>query len=454
MLVARVIGLSTFTALMLVGANEAVACSCPPIGPPCQNVFHVDAVFAGTVQTITALPDDGPPLRPGELRLPPGYRVEFTAVVPYRGARASGLSVITSGSGASCGYAFKQGERYLVYAHRTPDGRFVAGSCSRTRPLGDAGDDLRFLQTLSATSDPQARVYGTVTHWERDLATGQAREHGPVPDVLVHVRGLGKAFDAWTDTRGRYEIKLPPGKYDVSALPPAGFSLQHLQQSIELREAQACFVANFAVRFDGRIRGLIRLSSGEPAAGVPVQAMAAEDVGKAGNIQTLRTSSDSGGRFEFADVSPGRYVVGVDLTRRMDADVIFPTTLHPGTPDAAVATVIQIDGGQHRDLEPIVLPPARRTYRLTGVVAFQDGTPASGAFISLVDGTATWRQVAAAIKTQVDGTFAFLVHEGLGYVARATYWDEAQRNQITGTVGPFVVTRDTGPLKVVLSAAR
>lgn len=456
MRVARLLtGFATLTALTLAPAHDAWACSCPSSGPPCQNAFQVDAVFVGTVRSISALPDDGPPLRPGEARIPRALRVEFVDVLAFRGVQGVAISILTAGSGPACGYAFKQGERYLVYASRAADGTgLVTGICSRTRLLADAGDDLSFLQALSVPSQTRARVYGTITHWERDLATGEPREHGPVPDVLVTVHGLGSAFDAWTDARGRYEVTAPPGKYQVTAFPPPGFSARHLQQTIELRDARACFVADFGVQFDGRIRGVVRQSSGEPAAGVSVEVMAAESVGKTGNIQTLRALSDAGGSFEFTEMSPGRYVVGVDLTRRMDAQVVFPATFHPGTTDAALATVVQLDGGQHRQLDPMTLPPARRPYRLTGTVVFDDGSPASGAFISLRDGSATWRQVAVGIKTDFDGSFSFVVHQGLSYIAQASYWDEAERMQVSGSVGPFVVSGDTGPLKVVLSPRR
>lgn len=456
MRVARLLtGFATLTALTLAPAHDAWACSCPSSGPPCQNAFQVDAVFVGTVRSISALPDDGPPLRPGEARIPRALRVEFVDVLAFRGVQGVAISILTAGSGPACGYAFKQGERYLVYASRAADGTgLVTGICSRTRLLADAGDDLSFLQALSVPSQTRARVYGTITHWERDLATGEPREHGPVPDVLVTVHGLGSAFDAWTDARGRYEVTAPPGKYQVTAFPPPAFSARHLQQTIELRDARACFVADFGVQFDGRIRGVVRQSSGEPAAGVSVEVMAAESVGKTGNIQTLRALSDAGGSFEFTEMSPGRYVVGVDLTRRMDAQVVFPATFHPGTTDAALATVVQLDGGQHRQLDPMTLPPARRPYRLTGTVVFDDGSPASGAFISLRDGSATWRQVAVGIKTDFDGSFSFVVHQGLSYIAQASYWDEAERMQVSGSVGPFVVSGDTGPLKVVLSPRR
>ncbi len=448
------IGLTTLAGLMLGPAGDALACSCLSPGSPCQSAFQVDAVFAGTVRSISVA-DDGSPLRPADAQIPGALQVEFEGVVPFRGIQASTVSVATAGSGAACGYAFKQGERYLVYARRNSAGTgWVTGICSRTRLLADAGDDLQFLQTLSAPGNSLARVYGTISQWERNLATGEVRGYGPVADVLVTVRSPGHAFDALTDARGRYEIAVPPGKYEVTALPPAGVSARHLQQTIELRDRRACFAADFSVQFDGRIRGVVRQSSGEPAEGVSVEVMAADAAGKTGNIQTLRASSDAGGSFEFVEVPPGRYVVGVDLIRRMSGEILFPTTFHPGTPDAALATVVQLDGGEQRWLEPMTLPPARHSYRLTGTVVFEDNRPAAGVIISLQDGSATWRQVSTAVKADIDGTFSFVVHEGLGYFVQASHWDEAQRKQVRGTFGPFVVTGDTGPAKVVLSAVR
>jgi hypothetical protein len=449
------IGVTTLTVVILTPAADVLACSCPSSGPPCQNAFQVDAVFAGTVRSISALPDDGPPLRPGEARIPLAVRVDFAAVMTFRGIPAPTVSVVTPGSGPACGYEFKQGERYLVYASRAADGTgLVTGICSRTRPLAAADDDLRFLQRLSAPRETCARIYGTFTHWEQDLATGQPREYGPVPDVLVTVRGPGSAFDAWTDARGRYEVTVPPGTYEVSASPPPGFSTQYLQQAVELRDVRACAVADFGIRFDGRITGSLRQSSNEPAEGISVEVMAADAVGKPGNIQTLRVATDAGGRFEFTEVPPGRYVIGVDLTRTMNTGISFPMTFHPGTANAALATVVQINGGQQHDLEPMTLPQPRRQYRLTGTVVLEDGTPAPGRSVSLWDGGATWRQVAVGIQTDFDGTFSFVVHEGLSYVVRASHWDQAQRKSVSGTVGPVVVTGDTGPLKVLLSAGR
>jgi hypothetical protein len=132
------------TMLTLASAKDVSACECASGGPPCQNTFQVDVVFAGTVRSIVPLPEDEPPLRPGEMQIPQTVRVEFDTVVPFRGLQVSNVTVLTAGSGAACGYGFKPGDRYLVYANRKGT-ELVTGICSRTRPLADAAEDLLFL---------------------------------------------------------------------------------------------------------------------------------------------------------------------------------------------------------------------------------------------------------------------------------------------------------------------
>jgi hypothetical protein len=441
--------LLALVALSFVPWTDASACSCAPSGAPCQNTFQTDAVFSGTVRSITEIPADGPPLRPNEMRFPRGFRVEFDIISAYRGIEGSTTTILTAGSGPACGYSFKQGERYLVYAYRR-DGDLVTGICSRTGLLAQAGDDIRFLETLSLPGT-SARLYGTVRHWEQDLATGQPQDHGSMRDVHVRALGATSAFDARTDASGAYEIALPPGKYEVAVLPPAGYSERYLTQTVELRDARACFAADFGVRFDGRIRGIVRQSSGEPAAGISVDVMAAQDVVKTGYTHTAVAVTDAEGRFEFLEVSPGRYVVGVDLTRKMSPKVVFPTTFHPGTPDPARATIVELTGGQHRELQPMMLPAARREYRIAGTVFFEDGKPAPRAFIAMRDASRLWQQVAIGTETAADGTFSFVAHEGLDYVVNTTYWDEARRQQLVGTSAPLVITGDVTGLKLMLS---
>lgn len=48
--------LPALTFLLAAGVGDASACSCQPSGPPCQNYFQSDAVFIGTVRSITPAP--------------------------------------------------------------------------------------------------------------------------------------------------------------------------------------------------------------------------------------------------------------------------------------------------------------------------------------------------------------------------------------------------------------
>ena len=405
-------GFATLTGLLFAPVGTALACSCADPGPSCQNTFQVDAVFTGTVLSITALPDDGPPLRPGEARMPRSLRVELSIGEAFRGIQGSTVSLTTAGSGPACGYNFKQGERYLVYAYRAKDSdELVTGICTRTRPIADASEDLEFLQTLSSPT-AGARLYGTVTHHERNLTGEPAQDYGAVPNLLVTARSRAVVSTARTDAQGRYEMTVPPGKYQVALESLQGFSTNGLNRTVELRDARACSMANFGVHFNGRIKGVVHLASGDPGTGVLVEAIAAERVGGKGLIETLRTTTG---------------------------------------PDPALATIVHLEGGYQLDLDPMTLPPARRSFQLTGTVFFADGRPAPLARISLQDGTATWRQVAMGTNTTMDGAFTFVVHEGLSYNVSASYWDQAERRQVRATVGPIVVTGDIGPVKVVLS---
>jgi hypothetical protein len=125
-LVRLLIGL---TVLTLTSTSDALACSCSSSGPPCQNTFQVDVVFAGTVRTIVPLPEDGPPLRPGEMRIPKTVRVQFDTVVPFRGLQVSNAGIKTGPNG-TFDFLVHEGLSYLARASFWDEGqrKQVAGT--------------------------------------------------------------------------------------------------------------------------------------------------------------------------------------------------------------------------------------------------------------------------------------------------------------------------------------
>jgi hypothetical protein len=424
-------------------ATDAGACSCALSGPPCEAYFQVDAVFVGEAQTITTV--DGPAGRPYQQRL-----ITFATRRALRGVDTPTVRVITGMGGGDCGYNFTIGEQYLVYAYRSKDGAELStGICTRTRPLSQAVDDLRYFDELPVPRT-SGHVFGIVTHSERDFQADRIIHHGGVPGVHVLLRGGTASADAQTDDQGRYDIGgMPPGSYQLQVVPPAEFSSRYLQRPIELR-GRGCAAADFGLHYDGRISGVLLTVDNQPAAGVTVEALPAPQPSRA--AEPLRAKTDSGGEFEFTDVPPGKYAVGVSLQRAMEPDVLFPKMFYPGSSSENDAATIEVSEGTRHRLDPLKLPPARPTRELTGVVVWPDGRPVADAWVELTDGNPNGRSVRETVRTDAAGQFTVAVHDGLTYGVRAIWSipNDPQFRQLTATTPPFSASPELAPVKLVL----
>lgn len=158
-------GAATLAAAMLSFPTAAAACSCAPSGPPCQAYFSTDAVFVATVQSITTRERPAGD-RPFERRL-----VRLAIDGPSRGVTGTSVDVWTGTGGGDCGFGFKEGLRYVVYAYRQADGTLSTGICSRTA-LSAAGsfkirafDRLTYIVQADVTipRPPSRQARGSVT---------------------------------------------------------------------------------------------------------------------------------------------------------------------------------------------------------------------------------------------------------------------------------------------------
>ncbi|HZN26160.1 MAG TPA: carboxypeptidase-like regulatory domain-containing protein [Burkholderiales bacterium] len=170
--------------------------------------------------------------------------MEFADVQSADGRKQPAVSVLTPDNDGECGYAFRTGERYVVYANRTDGGNDLRVlSCSRTQTLASASADLQYFHTLSTRSEG-SHVYGTIVRPQTDPATG-ATQLAPISGASLTLRGPRGKFDTKTGTDGRYDVfAIPPGKYELTAAAPGVIGA--MQQSFELRHSHACFVADFA----------------------------------------------------------------------------------------------------------------------------------------------------------------------------------------------------------------
>jgi len=294
---------------VVVRAEDARACSCGSAGvPPCEAAWRADAVFAGTVRSIEQVDQlDGSP-----------YRSNLVTIEIERGfinASPGTIQVATGTGGGDCGYRFVSGRRYLVYAWRTESGRLSTGSCSRTRPLEEAGEDVAYLATV-AQSPAGARVYGRVKHWQRDPFEAQTVDYGPLENVTLNLRGTAFSRDVTTDRDGRYEVSgLPAGTMTLTLIPPAGFDNDSLEETIEILDLHACTVRDFQLSYVAHASGVVVDATGRPLPDVSVDAVAAELAAHQPPPYQRPARSDARGRFVFDDLPPGLYVFGVNLTK-------------------------------------------------------------------------------------------------------------------------------------------
>ncbi len=123
-----------------------------------------------------------------------------------------------------CGYNFQTGETYLVYANTEESSDYMfTGSCTRTRRLSDAGDDLAYLFFYKQDRERSSRLEGfTTTDVQAQFDFDPLRQprsiRSPVTDVVVELRADGLRRYAQPDTSGKFYFDgLAGGDYQVSA---------------------------------------------------------------------------------------------------------------------------------------------------------------------------------------------------------------------------------------------
>lgn len=125
--------------------TTSFACTCLPSENATKELGISAAVFSGKVLEV----------RRNQQETGVFTRVEAVIEVEriWKGVEKRTISVFTSNQSSACGYGFKKGESYLVYASKDAEGRLITSICSRTRRMKDAGDDLKELGEGKAVAE-------------------------------------------------------------------------------------------------------------------------------------------------------------------------------------------------------------------------------------------------------------------------------------------------------------
>jgi hypothetical protein len=309
--------------------------------------------------------------------------VTLNARQSWKGVDPGVVEVVTSGTGASCGYDFKIGRRYLVFATGGGgDGRLNVSLCSFTREFDGRGESADFLASLGAP-ETGGRVFGSIQANYRSFEPrGDGMTRVPI-ELEVRLTGDGRTVSTKT-SGGRYSFaRLPAGAYEVEIVMPDGYSTWRSTQPAEIPSARACAEVDFYLAPAGRIAGMLASKTGAAISEVEVQVTGADTPLHQSYLPFVSARSDARGHFEVRDLPPGRYVIGINLRDLPNQWTAYPRIMYPGGDEPP--SVIDLSLGQAADLGQWLLPPPLAGIKLPGVITWRDGTPAAGVYVSLWD---------------------------------------------------------------------
>lgn len=394
MLIRKICGFAVLSLLILLtGAYEADACSCKqsrtPDGTfePCGPYWNSETVFTGLAEKL-AIDENG------------GMTVVFAVEKSIRGAGGEKIEIHTNEDTAGCGYPFKEGERYFVYARRAENGKLRVSLCSPTVLLKDAEKDLAYVKEIEA-GKLGTRLFGQI-YEDRQPTVKDKRTFEPLAGVEVTITGKKKKFRTVTDEKGFYLFReLPPDVYRVTAKFPEGVReivawgdvKEHLA-GIN-KEGVRCRGEDFTVTRQGSISGrVVDFPVGEiknPWNSEPQPRMSLFPLDENENFIPYRAVEERWAyrdkyEFYFPVVPAGKYLLLINPNNCPYPNNGIPTMFYPGADERSGAKIITVREGEQLVLEDFRSRPMLRERWISGAAFFADETPAAGVTVRLLDG--------------------------------------------------------------------
>ena len=421
----------------------AYACSCAGGALPCDVAWGADAVFVGHVISIETTLVAGTPFAGG------GKRVELAVVEAFRGLQLSQVTLDTGNT--SCDVSFAMGQSYLVYAHRLPNGQLSTSVCARTRPVGQASEDLRYLRSL-ATMNPRrpARVDGVVQLFEWPAPAGGWK---PWPRLVVTANGNGRTATTRTNERGEFRLNgLSVGTYELRARAPDGY--RAVERTIEVHDPRGCGTVPLYVEHDARVSGRVVDARDGAIGRLPLALLPADSFSLRPNAVTVQAWTKPDGTFELERVQPGNYLLGFGSIRSVDGRPTMVGALHPGVQSQSAATQIAVVARARVRLGDFVVPESITLAPVAGIVVDEAGSPVRGARVVLRQDVEGGNRVGPPAVTGEDGRFGFSLIDGASYLVHVTRYlgDERRPTGTQISMVPFTVAPSTPLVTVVMKA--
>ena len=400
----------TALAILFLYPRLTLACSCGGTISVCDAFQSAHAVFVGSVtrveNEVVKIEDDDF----SYTRQTAYVEVEES----FKGA--SQPEFVFRGHGTSCDLEYKEGERWLFYAHYNKDDKtWSVAACGRSALIDRAAGDLLYLRGLPASAQT-TRIAGQL--WTSDSK--------PLAGVKVKVTGHRETREVFTDKNGVYEIYgLPPGEYLTQPDVPLNLKLAFSSISItdgnvhrervKLKE-KSCVNVNFHFVENTLISGKVFSPDGEPMPNVCVRLLFRD---KPEETPYLVGCTDEDGRFTIDEIRLGEYFLVANDDGKVSSEEPFPLTYFPGVLTKEKATLLTIaSGDQLKDFD-IHIPAMRRTRSVAGRILFADGRPAAGLFVRFVpENVGVDSDASVDAHADPEGRFRFRVLEGSKGIVR------------------------------------
>lgn len=407
--------------LLLIFASIADACSCGRSPTVCESYAAVDGVFIGTVQNV-----ENQTRKDGKGReYIAGQTAQVQVEKVFKGIKET--EAIFRSGGTSCDVQYKEGQRWLFYAHYNKESRtWGIGGCGRSTSIESAADDLLYLQGLPATAQ-KTRISGTLTN----------PAHQPIIGTKVNLSGERKSYEVYTDKNGVYEIYgLPPGKYSIKPEIPLDLKVRYSvsseavdytdRQTIQiLLKEKSCAGVDFYFSDNTSISGTIFGADGRALPSVCLRLSRKENP-PAGEV--LIDCTDGQGHYKIDEISPGEYLMVANDDGKISGYEPFPTAYYPGVFEKEKATVLTVTNGDRLENYDIHIPSQEATRVIQGVVLYSDGHPAADLFVEFKAETVKEGYDGEVhTKTDAQGRFSLTVLHGLkGWLRGFMYTYEGQ----------------------------
>ena len=469
----KLILLGVVVLISLFCAGRAFACTCVKPGPPCKALGEASVVFSGTVKGVTE----------GARKQKPNGEVDFSprlfkfSVEEIFSGNPTRVTEVATGLGTDdCGYPFVTGASYLVYAYRdAKDDRLYTSSCTRTKRVANASEDLQYLRRLG--SAPRTVTISGKVQRHLSYAENYTQAYAPMEGARLSVEGASQTKEVRTDASGSFEVTgLEPSSLKLTLHLPDELTAYRSERVLKF-ESGGCASEVFYVVDNGRISGRVLDAEGNPVSGLGVVILPIR-----GWVTSWYAKTDEEGRYKASSIPAGEYLVGINvrgLPRSIEPAELpkdflcpncsmivenlraneqagasaYPRMFYPGVFQTAKAERLLLAPQQELRNIDFRLPPRPTESVVKGRVLRTDGTPAAGAQVSYRE--VTYEDLISfeyGVRANAQGEFSFKTYRGARYIVEADYSavDARQRSGLSERL-TVVVTKSEELITLIIN---